>query len=68
MARGFKAGAVMAGFASMAGWVYRQAFPKTDCPKCGSGQWKRLGGGLKQCQACSHKFFAQLPASKPPAL
>jgi ribosomal protein L37AE/L43A len=67
MARGLKTGAVIAGVAFVAGWVYRQAFPKTHCPKCDSGKWNRLGGGLKQCHACGHKFFARLPASSPPS-
>jgi transposase-like protein len=66
MARRFKTGAAIAGFAFLAGWVYRQAFPKTVCPKCDSGKWKRVTGGLKQCKDCGHKFFARLPASSPP--
>ena len=37
MARGLKTGAVITGVAFLAGWVYRQAFPKTACPKCDSG-------------------------------
>jgi hypothetical protein len=61
MPKVFRTGAVLAGAAFMAGWMYRQAFPKIVCPKCASRSWKRLGGGLKQCQDCSWKFFMQLP-------
>jgi hypothetical protein len=57
--------AVLTGLAFAAGWAYRQAFPRTACPRCGNRAWRRLGGGLKQCRACSYKFYAQLPASKP---
>jgi DNA-directed RNA polymerase subunit RPC12/RpoP len=57
--------AVLAGAAFVAGWVYRRAFPKIVCPKCGSQSWRRLGGGLKECRDCSWKFFMQLPG--PPA-
>jgi ribosomal protein L37AE/L43A len=51
---------VITGAALMAGWMYHQAFPKIVCPQCGSRSWKRVGGGLKQCQNCSWKFFMPL--------
>jgi ribosomal protein L37AE/L43A len=66
MPKALRTGAVLAGVAFLAGWAYRQAFPKTACPKCGNRKWKRIGGGLKACQTCGHKFFAQLPESKQP--
>jgi DNA-directed RNA polymerase subunit RPC12/RpoP len=61
MPRTLRAGAALAGAAFVVGWLYRQAFPKIVCPKCGSRTWKRLGGGLKECRECSWKFFMQLP-------
>jgi ribosomal protein L37AE/L43A len=63
MRRVFRLGAVMTGAAFAAGWIYRRAFPKIACPKCGSGSWRRLGGGLKQCRDCSWKFFMDLPGA-----
>ena len=61
MPKSFRVSVVLAGAAFMAGWAYRQAFPKILCPKCGSRSWRRLGGGLKQCRDCSWKFFMHLP-------
>jgi ribosomal protein L37AE/L43A len=61
-----RAAVVLSAAAFIAGWVYRQAFPKVICPRCGSNAWRRVGGGIKQCRACSWKFFAQLPAPKNP--
>lgn len=66
MKRASRTGAVLTGVAFLAGWVFQQAFPKNACPKCDSGKWARLGGGLKQCTACGHKYFARLPAVKRP--
>jgi transposase-like protein len=60
MRKAVKAGVVLAVAAFSTGWIFRQVFPKIVCPTCGSGSWKRLGGGLKQCRACNHKFFIQL--------
>jgi ribosomal protein L37AE/L43A len=60
MRKAFRAGVVLTAAAFATGWMYRQVFPKISCPSCGSGSWKRLGGGLKQCLACRHKFFIQL--------
>jgi ribosomal protein L37AE/L43A len=65
MPKALRAGVVLAGAAFMAGWMYRQAFPKIVCPKCGSRAWRRLGGGLKECRDCSWKFFMQLPGATP---
>jgi ribosomal protein L37AE/L43A len=67
MPKAFRAGVVLAGAAFVAGWLYRQAVPAIVCPKCGSRAWKRVGGGLKQCQDCSWKFFMQVAEPKPPA-
>jgi ribosomal protein L37AE/L43A len=67
MPRASRAAALIAGTAFMAGWAYRALVPKVACPKCGSPKWRRLGGGLKQCSACSWKFFMQLPDPKGPS-
>lgn len=64
MPKASRAGVALQGAAFMAGWAYRAVFPKVACPKCGSGKWRRMGGGLKQCRACSFKFFAQLPEAE----
>jgi hypothetical protein len=40
--KSFRPTVVLAGAAFIAGWIYRTAFPKTLCPKCGSAS----GGGL----------------------
>jgi ribosomal protein L37AE/L43A len=56
-------GVMLAGAAFMAGWLYRKAFPKILCPKCGSEFWRRIGGGLKQCRDCAWKFYTQLPTT-----
>jgi DNA-directed RNA polymerase subunit RPC12/RpoP len=66
MPKAFRTSAVLAGAAFATGWLFRQVFPKISCPNCGSGSWRRLGGGLKQCRACNHKFFMQLPEAKQP--
>jgi DNA-directed RNA polymerase subunit RPC12/RpoP len=66
MPKVFRAGVVLAGAAFVFGWMYRQAVPAIVCPKCGSRSWKRMGGGLKQCQDCSWKFFMPLTEPKPP--
>jgi ribosomal protein L37AE/L43A len=62
----FRTGAVLARAAFMAGWAYRAFIPKVSCPKCGGPKWARMGGGLKQCRACGHKFFMQLPDATTP--
>jgi ribosomal protein L37AE/L43A len=62
--KAFRPTVVLAAAAYLAGWVYRKAFPKIVCPKCGSPAWRRIGGGgLKQCRDCSWKFFTQLPTT-----
>jgi NADH pyrophosphatase NudC (nudix superfamily) len=61
MPRSFRPGVVLSGAAFMAGWLYRKAFPKIVCPKCGSESWRRIGGGLKQCRECLWKFYAHVP-------
>jgi transposase-like protein len=66
MARTLRARAVLAGAAFAAGWAFRAAFPKVTCPGCGSGKWKRMGGGLKQCRDCDYKFFMHLPDPEKP--
>ena len=66
MPRMVRAGVVLGAAAFVAGWAFRAAFPKVTCPSCGSGSWRRMGGGLKQCRACSYKFFMTLPAPKEP--
>jgi hypothetical protein len=66
MARVSRAGAVLTAAAFLTGWLYRQAFPKVVCPQCGSGSWRRLGGGLKECRDCSWKFFMPLSPPKNP--
>jgi transposase-like protein len=67
MGKVFRASVLLAGAAFAAGWMYRLAFPRIVCPQCGSGSWKRMGGGLKQCRDCSWKFFMQLPDTPPKA-
>ena len=66
MRRKLRPGVVFAAAAFAAGWAFRATFPKITCPSCGSGAWKRMGGGLKQCRDCSYKFFMPLPAPKGP--
>jgi hypothetical protein len=66
MSRFPKPGALLSVAAFTAGWLYRQAFPKVVCPRCGSDAWRRMGGGLKECRRCSWKFFSQLPAAQDP--
>ena len=56
----------VAGVAVAARWAFRRAFPETTCPKCTSGKWKRLGGGLKRCERCGYSFFATIPARPRP--
>ena len=64
MPRMVRAGVVLGAAAFVAGWAFRIAFPRVTCPKCGSGSWRRMGGGLKECRDCSYKFFMTLPAPK----
>ena len=66
MPRKIRAGVLLTGAAFAAGWAYRAFVPKVACPKCGSSEWRRMGGGLKQCQACEYKFFMELPETKRP--
>jgi ribosomal protein L37AE/L43A len=54
---------MLASTAFAAGWLYRKAFPKVVCPKCGSDTWKRISGGLKQCRDCAWKFYTHLPVA-----
>jgi transposase-like protein len=66
MPRMIRTGVLLTGAAFAAGWAYRAFVPKVECPKCRSGKWSRLGGGLKRCRDCGWKFFMELPEAKRP--